>query len=555
MKWGLIPVWAKDPSIGYRTINARSDTVSIKPTFRAAFRKRHCLVPASGFYEWKKAGKQKLPTLFRPKNGLFGFWSEFFRLPAAEALALAEAELARRSLRDFVKTAWQVIEPTTRLVWGWHLDVICEHLEAISSRQLRGLVIEVPPRSTKSTIVSVLWPAWEWVSRPQTRFLTASYSLNLAIRDAVRSRRVIASPWYRKRWGDFDLSGDQNVKSRYENDRTGYRLALSVGSGTTGEGGDITVIDDAHNVVEAESDAVREATIRWHDEAFYNRLNDAKTGGRVVIGQRVHERDLIGHLLNGSEFEELRIPEEFEEACRCTTSLGWTDPRKQDGELLRPERFGPEEVKRAKTQLGTYGYSAQYQQRPVPRGGGMFRRDWFAIVEAAPRDVACRVRYWDTAATVSGDWTVGVRMGKTYSGRYVVENVVRGRWTPRERDAIMLATTRADGHNVRVWVEQEPGSAGVSLVDALVRLLAGYSVHGERPTGDKVVRADALASQAEAGNVLLVAAAWNREFLDELCVFPRGAYDDQVDAAAGAFNRLAKMEMAQGEPIMGRKLY
>jgi hypothetical protein len=302
-----------------------------------------------------------------------------------------EAELLRRSLADFVRAAWPVIEPTTPLVWGWHIEAVCEHLEAVSARQLRGLVVTIPPRSSKSTVVSVLWPAWEWASRPHTRFLTASYALNLAIRDALRSRRVLDSPWYKARWGDrFRLSGDQNVKSRYENDKTGYRIALSVDSGTTGEGGDVTVIDDPHNVAEAESEAVRLATLRWHDEAFYNRLNDAKTGARVVIGQRVHVDDLIGHVLRQGGFEELRIPEEFEADRRSTTPVGpkgWADPRTADGELMRPERFGPAEVDATKVRLGSYGFAAQHQQRPVPRSGGMFRREWFARkVAAAPAD-------------------------------------------------------------------------------------------------------------------------------------------------------------------------
>jgi predicted phage terminase large subunit-like protein len=453
-----------------------------------------------------------------------------------------EVEQCRRSLARFVRSAWHVIEPTTPLVWGWHLDAICEHLEAISSRRLRGLLIEVPPRSSKSTIVSVLWPAWEWACRPQTRLLTASYALNLAIRDALRSRRVIESPWYRQRWGGlFTLSGDQNVKSRYENDRTGYRIAISVDSATTGEGGDITLIDDPHNVVEAESDATRQATLRWHDEAFYNRLNDAKTGARIIIGQRVHTGDLIGHLLPSNEFEELRIPEEFEASQRCATAMGWSDPRQNDGDLLRPERFGPVEVAKAKSRLGAYGYASQYQQRPVPRAGGLFKREWFRSVESIAGSVAARVRFWDLAASKTGDYTVGALIARTSENRFYIEHVVRGRWSPRERDAVLLQTARQDGCEVRIWIEQEPGSAGLSLVDSLVRLLIGFPVQGERPTGDKIVRASPLSSQFEVGNVLLVAGEWNKDFVDEFCLFPTGPHDDQVDAAAGAFNKAAAL--------------
>ena len=286
--------------------------------------------------------------------------------------------LAERSLYQFVLQAWKILEPTTEFVPGWHIEAVCTHLEAVSEGLIRNLLIEIPPRSSKSTIISVLWPAWEWIRNPSRRFLTGSYAMNLAIRDALRTRRVITSPWYTQRWGQrFKLTGDQNVKSRYENNATGYRIALSVSAGTTGEGGDITLIDDPHNVMEAESLVQRQNTVRWHDEAFYNRLNNAKTGSRVVVGQRVHSDDLIGHLKKQGGWDVLTVPEEFEAAHRCTTSIGWTDPRQADGELMRPERFGPEQVVEAKKKLGSYAYAAQHQQRPVPREGALFKRQWW----------------------------------------------------------------------------------------------------------------------------------------------------------------------------------
>ncbi len=289
-----------------------------------------------------------------------------------------EAALAQRRLAEFVRQAWPLLEPATPLVWGWHMDAVCSHLEAVSAGTLTKLVIEIPPGSSKSTIVSVMWPVWTWLRRPATRFLTASYSGELAVRDALRSRRVIESPWFQSRWGGcFRLAGDQNLKSRYENDHTGQRIALSVGSATTGERGDVTVIDDAHNVKQAESEAVRVGTLQWHDEAFYNRLNDPKRGGRVVMGQRVHERDLIGHLLTRGGWEELRIPEEYEVDRPCRTALGWQDPRTAAGELMRPERFGRAEVDDARRTLGEMAFSSQHQQRPVPRGGAAFRESWW----------------------------------------------------------------------------------------------------------------------------------------------------------------------------------
>lgn len=258
------------------------------------------------------------------------------------------------------------------------MDAVCDHLQAVSLRQIANLLVEIPPGCSKSTLISVCWPAWHWTRWPADRFISASYALSLAIRDALRSRRLISSPWYQAAWGDgFQLAGDQNIKSRYENNRTGYRVSTSPTAGTTGERSTYTLVDDPHNVREAESLAVRQGVILWHDEAFFNRINDARLGGRVVLGQRVHSNDLIGHLKAQGGWEVLTIPEEFEKAHCCRTSLGWSDWRVEDGELMRPERFGPEQVAEAKKKLGNYAYAAQHQQRPVPREGALFKRHWW----------------------------------------------------------------------------------------------------------------------------------------------------------------------------------
>jgi hypothetical protein len=208
------------------------------------------------------------------------------------------AELATRSLRQFVPQAWAVVEPSTPFVPGWHIDAIVEHLEAISRGQIRNLLINVPPRHMKSLLVAVFWPAWEWIRWPERRWLFSSYGAQLSIRDSVKCRRLIESPWYQQRWADrFALTSDQNAKSRFDNDRSGYRLSTSVGGAVTGEGGDRIVCDDPNNVGEVESDSVRKTTNDWFDVVMSTRANDPKTVGRVVVMQRCHQQDLSGHLL------------------------------------------------------------------------------------------------------------------------------------------------------------------------------------------------------------------------------------------------------------------
>jgi hypothetical protein len=287
-----------------------------------------------------------------------------------EQLQNLRAELCRRSLKEFIRTAWPIIEPSP-LVWGWHIDAIIEHLEAITAGQLKRLLITIPPRHGKSLIVSVLWPCWEWASRPEGRWLFASYAESLAIRDNVKARRLVLSAWYQRNWDHvFQFAGDQNEKRKVETDRGGHRIAVGTGGSATGEGGDRLIIDDAHNVKEVESDDIRKGVLDWHDQVWSTRGNDPKTTARVIVGQRVHADDLAGHVLEQGGWEHLSLPAEFEGDNRVT-SIGWTDPRKQSGELLWPEQFGPAEIAVSKRVLGSYAYSAQFQQRPSPAGGGI----------------------------------------------------------------------------------------------------------------------------------------------------------------------------------------
>src|SRR3984893_3825149 len=193
-----------------------------------------------------------------------------------------DAELASRSLGEFVRQAWPVVEPSTAFVPGWHIDAIIEHLEAVTRGQIRNLLINVPPRHMKSLLVSVFWPAWEWIAHPERRWLYSSYAASLSIRDSVQCRRLIESPWYRSRWGHiFSLTGDQNAKMRFDNNRSGYRLSTSVGGSVTGEGGDRIVCDDPHKVDEVHSDTVRKAATEWWDVAMSTRANDRKSSALV----------------------------------------------------------------------------------------------------------------------------------------------------------------------------------------------------------------------------------------------------------------------------------
>jgi predicted phage terminase large subunit-like protein len=293
-------------------------------------------------------------------------------------------ELLAKDLVKFIEHAWHVVEPSTPYVHGTHIQLVADHLEAVTKGQIRNLLINLPPRHMKSLTVSVFWPVWEWIAAPHRRWLFASYAASLSIRDSLKCRRLIGSPWFQERWGDrLKLTSDQNEKMRFENDKTGCRIATSVGGSATGEGGDRVVVDDPHNVSERESDSIRRATLTWWDETMSTRLNDPKTGAKVIVMQRIHEKDLSGHVLEQGGYVHLCLPAEFDPAHRCTTILNLKDERMVEGELLWPERISRSEIADFKLRLGPAGYAGQFQQRPAPAGGNRFKQEWFRYYRTA----------------------------------------------------------------------------------------------------------------------------------------------------------------------------
>lgn len=487
-----------------------------------------------------------------------------------------EAERLSHSLLGFVEGGWHVLEPITRFQHNWHLDAIAEHLEAVTRFEIQRLVINVPPGAMKSLMACVFWPAWVWTQAPHLRWLFSSYGQPLSTRDSVKCRRLIQSPWYQERWGDvYRLTSDQNVKVRFENDRTGYRIATSVDGTGTGERADIVVVDDPHSVRRAVSDLQRQVALDWWDQTMSTRLNDPQKGARVIIMQRVHQRDLTGHVLEREAgYVHLRIPMRYDAEKPCITDLGWHDPRKETGELMWPEHFPAEKVAETEQDLGPYGTASQHQQEPVARSGGQFLRKWFEVVTDRPRAPdMIRVRFWDKAGTAGGGkFTVGTLISYRPSDRIVfVEDVVRGQWAAGDRERIIKETAEADalwcgsagnGHAhsdplaVLNVVEQEPGSGGKDSAFATLQNLAGFRVEAETASGDKFVRADPLAGAAKSGVLRLVLGAWTREWLDEMeAAGPGARYLDQMDSASGGYNRLMRLvHAAPPPPIVGVRM-
>lgn len=459
------------------------------------------------------------------------------RLPT---LSQIKTEKARRHLKDFIPEAWHVVEPATPFVTGWHLDAICEHLEAITNGQIRNLVINMPPRHMKSLAVAVFWPAWEWIEHPERRWLFSSYAAQLSQRDSLKCRRLIESPWYQERWGDrFALADDQNAKSRFENDKTGYRLAASVGGAVTGEGGDRVVVDDPHNVQDAPSQTMRESVLRWWDEAMATRLNDPKTGAKVIVMQRVHEDDLSGHVLAQGGYEHLMLQAEYE-GVKTRTVIGWEDPRTKPGELLWPERFGPTELAALKRALGSYGAAGQLQQRPAPQEGGVVKRDWWRHYDRLPDEIDEWIQSWDLTfkKATDNDFVVGQVWVRAGADRYLVDQVRARMNFPESLQAVRDLTARYPETYAKLVEDKANGPA---LIDTLKREITGLIA--VEPMGSKEARFAAVSPQIEAGNVYLPDPnihPWVQDLIEEAAAFPNGAHDDTVDAMSQALLRFTR---------------
>ena len=448
-----------------------------------------------------------------------------------------DALKAEESLAEFFRQAWKVMEPGVEYIHGWHIDAICEHLEAVTRGEIRKLLINMPPRHAKSSLVSVAWPAWEWIKKPWMKYLYSSYSMVLSIRDSVACRRLISSPWYQGNWGNvFSLVEDVNLKQRFENTQHGYRIATSVGSAVTGEGGNRCICDDPHNVKEAESEVTRLGVIDWWSQAMSTRLNDPKKDAFVVVMQRVHDNDLSGKLIRDGDYYHLCLPCRYE-GVKTHWKIGWQDPRTKEGELLWPERFDETTITEMENTLGSYAAAAQLQQRPTPAEGGIFKKAWFKTFEQRPFFVRI-VESWDTATSEAdlSAYSVGEVWGETMNGEYYLLHVERQRYTfPQLKEAVVSLHKRFNGTAVLV----EDKSSGRQICQELGRGRRIPIIPVQPGRMDKVARAMACSATVESGAVYIPArAGWLADFMQEILTFPKSDFKDQVDAMTQALNYL-----------------
>lgn len=505
--------------------------------------------------------------------------------PHAQLLDLDRAE-CEESLYEFLKAAWKYIDPAP---WkdGWHIGAISEHLQAVVEGQIRHLIINMPPRHCKSLLLSVAFPAWVWAqpingptSGPGVPFLYASYADKLSLRDSVKCRRLIESDWYSQRWGNrFKLVSDQNTKSRFQNDKGGERLITSIGAGVTGEGGNIICIDDPNAANEIESEATTETTISWWTTAMPSRANDPDTCAWIIIQQRLAENDLTGHILeHETGWTHLCLPGRYEPERSFHTSIGWKDPRIEPGELLWPERFSEETLKRLEVTMGPFTFAGQIMQRPEPKGGGIIQRSWWKLWEAdsfPPMDfiIACLDTAYteDTANDPSGMMVWGIFSGdvKAQTTQIVGQNgvIIRPDLTYSEFAPSVMMMWAWDQHlQLHELVEKvaqtcikmkvdlliiENKASGISVAQEIRRLYSrekfGVKLFDPK-SQDKMARLYSVQHLFAEGIIHAPDRPWVERVISQVGAFPKGRNDEYVDLTSMGLRELREMGLLVRQP-------
>jgi len=461
----------------------------------------------------------------------------------------AKTYVAEQSLFSFVRQSWPVLEPETTYLKNWHIKLICDSLSMVTSGKWKRLVINIPPRYMKSLLVSVNWPVWTWISKPETRFMFTSYSAGLSDTHSRKRSAILESDWYRSRWGDkFVLT--TNKVGEIINNHQGHMISVGLGGSATGKGGNILVVDDPIDPEAAWSDAQRENVNRTYDDKFRSRLDDKVNGAIVFIMQRLHEGDLTGHatgigadelndwIIHKGRWTLIRLSAVAEQDETITSPLtGEVLAVRKEGELLWPEREPWDSIQEMMER--EYIFAGQYQQRPTTKGGSIFKREWFKFYDDPPAHYDMIVTSWDLAftGTERSDWVVGQIWGKVNADYFLLDQI-KGRWDFTK--TLQMFTDQA---------QSDLGRRGTKLVEdaanaqALLSTLKEY-IDGIKlipPSSSKEARAHAVSDLFETGHVYLPSerkCPWIKEWISEMTTFPNAAHDDQVDTTTQALNYL-----------------
>ncbi len=446
------------------------------------------------------------------------------------------AALLRQDLSSFICCSFQELSPQTAYLHNWHIDLIASKLKDVADAKIKRLIINIPPRNLKSICASVAFPAWLLGHYPHLKVICASYASDLAVKLATDCRQVMQAPWYQEVFPNTKLTASRVSASDFNTTANGGRMAVSTGGGITGRGADILIIDDPLKPDDAPSDVIRNNVNIWFDGTAYTRLNSKKDGAIIIIMQRLHLDDLVGYAIEKGGWEVINLPAIAEEYTEHTyeTLYGTRQVIRHPGSALHESRESLETLAVIKANMSEYQFYSQYQQSPVPLGGGMIKCEWLQRYEPheLPESFEMIVQSWDTASKVNNfsDFSVGITLGLKDKKIYVLD-IKRERMDfPTLRRAAIAAYHQYKPNHILI----EDASSGTQLVQDLKEHDI-YRVKPVRPEGDKKTRLFAQASIFESGKVYLpINARWVDDFIHELTAFPSAKFDDQVDAMSQA---------------------
>jgi len=431
-----------------------------------------------------------------------------------------------RSFEAFTYLAFKSIEPQTPFLNNWHFGLLCEYMQAAAKKQIKRLIINIPPRYIKSTICSVSFPAWILKENPSNKIIVGSCDRDLAGTHHINTRVVMNSEWYKRKFPEVQFSKDQNTTRKFKTTEGGHRIGVSMGQNILGEGCNYLIIDDPHKPKNGNLEkALLNAQI-WFEQQAYSRLNDKKNDVIVLIMQRIHENDLSQYLLNKGGWEHCKIP--GIEPARKIYSFGDFSYERQAGEVLHEARESLEDLEKSKVSMGSYAFEAQYQQNPAPVGGGVFKLKWFGRFSEEPAEPEFTIQSWDTAVKTGDkhDYSVCTTW-KVFKSKYYLVDVNRARleYPDLKKRAINMANNFQPD-----MILLEDKASGQALIQDLKRETK-LPVIAINPTKDKNTRANAQSGKIEAGLVFLPTyAPWLPDFENELTAFPNGNFDDQIDS-------------------------